>query len=61
MVEEGEVFRIRTVQMDDLRGLLAIRRIDRVPNAWIRELSGCTKGVDEMTGKGVLIWVTWRE
>ena len=33
MVEEGEVFRIRTVQMDDLRGLLAIRRIDRVPNA----------------------------
>ena len=28
----------RAVQMDNLRGLLGIRRMDRVPNARIREL-----------------------
>ena len=39
--------RIRAVQMDSLRGLLGIRRIDKVPNARIRELCGVTKGVDE--------------
>ena len=26
------------VQMENLRGLLGIRKMDRVPNAWIREL-----------------------
>ena len=26
--------------MENLRGLLGIRRMDRVPNAWIRELCG---------------------
>ena len=31
-------FRIRAVQMDNLRGLLGIRSIDRVPNVQIREL-----------------------
>ena len=30
--------RIRAVQMDNLRGLLGIKRMDRVPNARIREL-----------------------
>ena len=33
--------------MDNLRGLLGIRRMDRVLNALIRELCGVTKGVDE--------------
>ena len=33
--------------MDNLRGLLGIRRMDRFMNAWIRDLSGVTKGVDE--------------
>ena len=28
--------RIRSVQMDNLRGLLGIRRMDRFPNAWRR-------------------------
>ena len=32
--------------MDNLKGLLGIRRVDRVPNARIRELYGVTKGVD---------------
>ena len=33
--------------MDNLIGLLGIRMMDMVRNAWIRELCGVTKGVDE--------------
>ena len=36
--------RIRTVQMDNLRGMLGIRRVDKVPNAWIRELGSDKRG-----------------
>ena len=39
--------------MDNLRGLLGIRRMDRVPNARIRQLCGVTKGVEEMIDEGV--------
>ena len=42
--------------MDNLRGLLGIRRMDRVLNARIRELCGVTKGVDEIMDEGVLRW-----
>ena len=35
--KEKEKSRIRAVQMENLRGLLGIRRRDRNPNAWIRE------------------------
>ena len=38
--------------MDNLRGLLGIRRMDRVPNAQISELCGAMKGVDERTDEG---------
>ena len=38
--KDMERSRVRAVQMDNLRGLLGIRRMDRVPNAWIRELCG---------------------
>ena len=37
---EKERSRVRAVQMDNLRGLLSIGKIDRVPNALIRELCG---------------------
>ena len=40
--------------MDNLRGLLGIRRMDKVPNEKIRELCEVKKGVDEKIGKGVL-------
>ena len=40
--------------MDNLRGLLGIRRIDRVPNARIRELYGVKKSLDERIDEGVL-------
>ena len=40
---KGEVY-VRTLKIDNLRGLLGIRKIDKVANAWIRELSAVTKG-----------------
>ena len=36
--KEEDRCKIRMVQMDKIRSLLDIRRMDRVPNAWIREL-----------------------
>ena len=42
--------------MDNFRGLLGIMRMDRVPNAQIRELCGVWKGLDERNDKGVLQW-----
>ena len=40
---EKERSGIRAVQMNNLRSLLGIRRMDRVPNARIRHLCGVTK------------------
>ena len=48
--------RIRAVQMDNLRGLLGIRRMNRVLNARIRELYEVKKGLDEKIDEGVLQW-----
>ena len=42
--------------MGSLRGLLGIRRMDRVPNARIRELCGVKNGLDERVNEGVLRW-----
>ena len=36
--------------------MLGIRRMDKVPNAWIKHLYGVTKGVDENIDEGVLQW-----
>ena len=41
--------------MDNLRGLLGIRRMDRVQNARIRRLCGLTKGIDERIDE-VVLW-----
>ena len=43
---EGEIKSERAVQMDNRRGLLGVRRVDRVPNARIRELCGMRKDLD---------------
>ena len=56
MLWKEERSRIRAEQMDNLRGLLGIRRMDRVLNARIRELCGVMKGVDKRIGEGVLWW-----
>ena len=54
--KENKRSRIRTVQIDNLRGLLGIRRVDRVLNAWIRELCRVKKGLDERIDESVLRW-----
>ena len=51
---EKERSRLRVVQMDNLGGLLGIRRMNRVLNAWIRELYGVKKQVDERIDESVL-------
>ena len=43
--------------MDNLRGLLGIRRMYRVPNARIRELCGVMKGLIERIDEGELRWL----
>ena len=52
--QEKKRFRIRAVQMENLTGSLGIRRMDRVPNAEIRELCKIMKGVDQRIDEGVL-------
>ena len=59
--KEKEKSRIRAVQMDNLRGLLGIRRIYRVSAARIRELCAVTKGVDQRIEEGVLRWFGYVE
>ena len=54
--KEKERSRISAMQMDNLRGLLGIRRMDKVLNAHIRELCGVMKGVDKRIDEGVHWW-----
>ena len=54
---EKERSRIRTVQMDNLRGLLGIKRMDSVLNAQIREFGKVVKGVYEMIDENVFHWL----
>ena len=49
---EKERSRIRAVQMDNLRGLLGIRRIDKVSNAQTRELCRVMKGLMKAFSSG---------
>ena len=53
---EKERSRVTSVRMDNLRGLLGIRRMDRVLNAWIRESCRVRKGLDERIDEGVVQW-----
>ena len=54
--KEKEKSRIRGIQMDNLLGLLGIRRMDRVSNTQIRELYGVKKSLDERIDEGVFRW-----
>ena len=42
------------IQMDNIRGLLGIRRMDKVPNARVRELCRVMKSVNERIDEGYL-------
>ena len=57
LCKEKERSRIRVVQMENLRGLLGIMGMDRVPNARLGELCGVKKGLDERIDEGVLCWL----
>ena len=46
--------RSRVVQVDNIRSLLGIRKMDKVLNAWIMELCRVRKGMDKKIDKGVL-------
>ena len=46
--------------MDNLIGLLGIRRMDKIPNVQIRELCGMTKGLMKLFSDGLSIWKEWR-
>ena len=52
--KEKKRSRTRAVQMDNLRGFLVIRRMDKVPNARIRELREVTKELDERMDESVI-------
>ena len=56
MLWKNERSRVRAVEMDNLRELQGIRRMDRSPNARIRELCGVKNGQDERINEGVLRW-----
>ena len=62
--KEKKRSRVRTVQVNSLRGLLGIRRMDRFPNARIRELCRVKKGLDERIDEGFssgsAMWRGWR-
>ena len=56
--------RVRAVQMDNLRGLLGVGRMDRVPNAWIGEFSRVRvwmKGLMRAFYGGLAMWRGWRD
>ena len=55
--KEKEISKVRAIQMDNLRGSLGIRRMDRVLNLRIRQLCGVRKGLDEMIDERVLRWL----
>ena len=54
--KEMERSKIRPVQMDNLKGLLGIKRMDGVPNTRIREFSKVKKVLDERIDDGMLRW-----
>ena len=44
----------------DVKGLLSIRRMDKVSNAQIRELRMWTKGLMKVFSNGSAMWREWK-
>ena len=55
-MEEKERSKIKAVQMDNLRGLLGIRRMDGALNVLIREVCGVTKRLMKVFPYGLVMW-----
>ena len=51
---EKERSRSKAVQMDNPRGLLGIRRMDKAPNSQTTKLYGVKKGVNQRIDEGIL-------
>ena len=53
--------------MGNLRSLLGVKRMNKVPNARMRQMCGVTEDVDEKIDEGVFRWyghvptLQWRE
>jgi len=54
--KEKERSKIRAVQMDSLRGVIGVKRVDRMRSERIREMCGITKAMDELIDESVLRW-----
>ena len=54
---EKERSKIRAADMDNLRGFLSIRRMDKDPTTRVKELCGVTERIDD----GVLWWFSHGE
>src|SRR5678815_1535115 len=48
--------KVQCVQMENLRGMLGVRRIDKMSNERIRELCGVKKGINERINESMLRW-----
>ena len=55
-MEEKERSRIRAIQTDNLRGLLDIKSMDRVPHARIKEFVRIDEGVNKKIAEDILRW-----
>src|SRR5678815_5206999 len=56
--------KVQCVQMDNLSGVLGVRRIDKMRNECIRELCGVKEGVNEIINESTLKWfshVKWMD
>ena len=56
-MREKERSRVRAIVKENLRKLLAIKRMDRGLNARISKLCGVKKGIGERIDEGVLRWI----
>src|SRR5678816_3860301 len=48
--------KVQCVQMDNHRGMLGVKRINKIRNERIRELCGVKKGVNERINESTLRW-----
>src|SRR5678815_4290715 len=48
--------KVQCVQMDNLMGMLGVRRIDKIRNERMRVLCGVKKGVNERINENMLRW-----
>ena len=48
--------KVQAVQMDNLRSVLGVRRIDKIRNEFIRSTCGVQKGINERINESMLRW-----